>query len=74
MPTISLRLNQEEEIIFKNYSNFTGEPLSTLLKNTLLEKIEDEYDLKLIAEYEEDKKKGNFELTDYDDAWRELGL
>ena len=45
MSTISLRLNKEEERLFKNYADFTGEGLTTLLKKALTEKIEEEYQI-----------------------------
>ncbi len=33
MAVISLNLNHEEEELFNNYSEYTGEELSVLLKN-----------------------------------------
>ena len=58
MSNISVRLNEQEELLFKNYAEFMDENLSTLLKKALLEKIEDEFDLrvgqKALKEYEQD--------------------
>lgn len=50
MPVISLRLNKEEEIFFKNYAHFTGKSLSELFKNALAEEIENQLDYKLGVE------------------------
>ena len=52
MSTITVRFNKEEEKLFNEYAKLYGIPLSTLLKNALEEKIEDEIDLKAILDYE----------------------
>ena len=58
MANISVRLNEQEEELFKTYAEFMDETLSTLFKKALLEKIEDEFDLKVgqkaLVEYEQD--------------------
>ena len=72
MSTISLRLNKEEERLFKNYADFTGEVLTTLLKKALTEKIEEEYDLQAVKEYESAKAKGEVILVDHEEFWGDL--
>jgi len=72
MSTISLRLNKEEERLFKNYADFTGEGLTTLLKKALTEKIEEEYDLQAVKEYESAKAKGEVVLVDHEEFWGDL--
>ena len=72
MSTISLRLNKEEERLFKNYAEFTGEGLTTLLKKALAERIEEEYDLQAIKEYESDKAKGEVKLVGHEEFWGDL--
>lgn len=72
MSTISLRLNKEEERLFKNYAEFTGEGLTTLLKKALAERIEEEYNLQAIKEYESDKAKGEVKLVDHEEFWGDL--
>ena len=72
MSTISLRLNKEEESLFKNYADFTGEGLTTLLKKALTEKIEEEYDLQAVKEYESAKAKGEVILVDHEEFWGDL--
>lgn len=44
--TVSLRLNKEDEKLIKKYAELKNMSLSELFRNALLEKIEDEYDLK----------------------------
>ena len=72
MSTISLRLNKEEERLFKNYAYFTGEGLTTLLKKALTEKIEEEYDLQAVKEYEGAKANGEVILVDHEEFWGDL--
>lgn len=72
MSTISLRLNKEEERLFKNYADFTGEGLTTLLKKALTEKIEEEYDLQAVKEYESAKANGEVIFIDHEEFWGDL--
>lgn len=53
--TVSIRLNQEDTELFKKYAAINNMSMSDMIRNAVLEKIEDEYDLqcyeKAIAEY-----------------------
>ena len=51
-----------------------GIPLSTLFKQSLEERIEDEIDMKIIKEYEEDVKNGNFQVYTHAGVMKILGL
>ena len=55
--TISLRLNEADSILFKKYAELHGISVSELLRRSVLEHIEEEYDLQgykeAIAEYRE---------------------
>lgn len=55
--TISLRLNDEDTMLFKKYAEMKGLTVSELVRQSVIERIEDEYDLKAyekaIAEYQE---------------------
>ena len=44
--TISVRLSEEDTKLIKAYSDMNNISLSDLIRNAVLEKIEDEYDLK----------------------------
>lgn len=74
MSTITIRLNSEEENIFNEYAKLYGIPLSTLFKQALEEKIEDEIDMKMIKDYEEDIKNGNIEVYTHSEVMKILGL
>lgn len=58
--TISVRLNDEDTNLIKAYAEMNNISLSDLIRNALLEKIEDEYDLdcykKAIKEYNKNPK------------------
>lgn len=71
---VSIHLSEDEEQLFKNYADFTGVDLSTLLKRVLLEKIELEHELNIIAEYEKEKAKGTLKLFDVEELMDELGV
>lgn len=58
MTIITVRLNEEEEKAFKDYADTHDIKLSTLLKNALIEKMEDEIDYKVINKYEQTAEKG----------------
>ncbi len=68
MSTITVRFNKEEEKIFNEYARLYGIPLSTLLKNALEEKIEDEIDLKAIHDYEKRSEEGDVEFYTLDEV------
>lgn len=71
---VSIHLSEEEEHLFKNNAEFTGVDLPTLFKRALLEKIELEHELNIIAEYEKEKVKGTLELFDVEEVMDELGV
>jgi RHH-type rel operon transcriptional repressor/antitoxin RelB len=46
MMAISVRLNEEDTILIKKYAELKKVSVSELIRQTILERIEDEYDLK----------------------------
>lgn len=71
--SFSIRLNDEEEKLFKSYASFHGCSLGEALKTALLEKIEDEYDIALAKQAHEEHLK-NPETISHEDFMKELGL
>ncbi len=71
--TIYVRLSDKDIELIKTYADMNNISLSDLIRNTILEKIEDEYDLecykKAIAEYEKNPK-----TYTLDEIKEELGL
>jgi len=70
---ISLRLNKEDSMLIKNYASIHNISISELFRQAVLEKIEDEYDLKAyekaMSEYKNDS-----ETFTLDEVEKELGL
>lgn len=56
MSVVSIRLNEEENNLFRTYSKHTGKSLSELFKSALANQIEDELDyetgIKALKDYE----------------------
>lgn len=71
--TISVRLNDEDTELIKAYADMNNISLSDLIRNAVLEKIEDEYDLtcyeKAIKEYRKNPK-----TYTLDEVEEELGI
>lgn len=71
--TISVRLNEKDTELIKAYAKINNISLSDLIRNAVLEKIEDEYDLecynKAIEEYRKNPKTYTIE-----EVKKELGL
>ena len=55
--TISVRLSDKDTELIKAYAEMNNISLSDLVRNAVLEKIEDEYDLKSYYEAMEEYKK-----------------
>lgn len=71
--TISLRLNERESDLFKAYAEMNGISVSELVRQSVLARIEDEYDLqaydKAMAAY-----RANPVTYSLDEVEKELGL
>ena len=55
--TISVRLNDKDTKLIKAYADMNNISISDLIRNAVIEKIEDEYDLKSYYEAMEEYKK-----------------
>ena len=74
MSVVSIRFNDEEEEIVKNYVKSKGKNLSQYIKNIIFEKIEEEYDLKLVQEYLKAKSEGTLKLIPFEEAIKEWDI
>ncbi len=74
MSTITVRLNSEEERLYTEYAEYKNIPLSTLMKEALKEKIEDEIDLQAILVYEQRLENKEAEYISFDEIKKRLGL
>ena len=71
--TISVRLSKEDTELIKKYAEINNISLSDLIRNAVIEKIEDEYDLKCYYEAMEEYKKNPKTYT-MEEVKKELGL
>ena len=71
MSVVSIRFNDEEEEIVKNYVKSKGTNLSQYIKDIIFEKIEEEYDLKLVQEYIKAKSEETLNLIPFEEAVKE---
>ena len=74
MAHVSLRVTAKEKSWMESYAKVRGVRLSEAIKNAFFEKIEDEYDLKLIEEHEERKTKGLVEYYTLDEVKKYLEI
>ena len=74
MSVVSIRFNDEEEEIVKNYVKSKGTNLSQYIKNIIFEKIEEEYDLKLVQEYLKAKSEEILNLIPFEEAIKEWDI
>ncbi len=74
MSTLTIRLNKDEEKLFNSVAGLYGGKLSTAIKQLALEKIEDEYDVTLIKEFEEREDRNEVNLISFDELKEELGI
>lgn len=74
MSTISLRVPDEELRILKSYAKINNCSLSEIIRVTMLERIEEEYDLRVLSEYENEKETGQSKTKPIHELWKELNL
>ena len=74
MSVVSIRFNDEEEEIVKNHVKSKGTNLSQYIKNIIFEKIEEEYDLKLVQEYLKAKSEDTLNLIPFEEAVKEWDI
>lgn len=72
MGMISLRLNDRDNMLIRKYAELHNMDLSTFIRQAVIEKIEDEYDLTLFNKvWEEEKSQARISHAELK---RELGL
>ncbi len=72
MSTISLRLSEKEDALIRKYAELHHIELSSFIRQTIIEKIEDEYDLTLFNKVWEEEK--NQDKLSHEQVKKELGL
>ena len=72
MSTISVRFNRKDDVLIRTYAELHNVDLSTFIRQAVIEKIEDEYDLALFQKVWDEEQ--NQERITHDALKRELGL
>ncbi len=72
--TVTIRLNEEEQKIFSEYSKVYKGGISTMIKQLALEKLQDEYDLALATRFEQGLNDGSVTIRPYSELLKETGL
>ena len=72
MSTISVRLNEKDDALIRKYAQMHNMDLSSFIRQAVIEKIEDEYDLAHFNKvWEQEKEKERFS---HEAVKKELGL
>jgi hypothetical protein len=74
MPHVSLRVSEQEKNWMESYAKVHGINLSDAIKAAFFEKLEDEYDLKIVREYEAEKAKGSMKYYSIAEVKKDLGI
>ncbi len=71
--TVSIRLNEQDENLFKSYARENNISLSELFRRAVFEMIEDEYDLEVYRESIEEYNKNPISYS-HDEVCKMLGI
>lgn len=74
MSIISIRATEEEKELIKTYADFYGVSVSDFVKTSVIERIEDMFDLRSIEEYEKNREDGSIETYSINEVKKQLGL
>lgn len=69
---ISVRVTDAEQELLNKASAVYGCGVSSLMKRLAFEKLEDEFDLRMIEEYKRKKNSGNLKTRPAHELWTEL--
>ena len=72
MPLVSLRVTDQEKEWMESYAKLQGINLSVAIKKAFFERLEDEYDINIILDYE--KTKDNTKLYSLEEAKDYFGI
>lgn len=71
---IAIRVNDKEKKAIAEVSKLNNCGISSWIKKIIFEKLEDEYDLRIIKEYEKNKSKGLIKLKSIKKLFDEEGI
>lgn len=74
MSVISVRVTDEEREVLEKAAKLYKGGLSSMIKRLVFEKLEDDYDLKIIEDYEKREKEGKLKIHSYEEMMKLAGL
>ena len=74
MNTVTLQLNDEEQSILARAAKIYDGDIPSMMKQLVFEHLEDEFDLRIIADYEARERRGETEYYSAEQMWHMLGL
>lgn len=72
MSTVSLRLNDKDDSLIRKYAELHNMDLSSFIRQAVIDKIEEEYDLTLFNKVWQEEQ--DQERISHEDLKKELGL
>ena len=73
MSVLSIRLNDDEKKIINAYAKFNNKTITQVVKEAILEKIENEFDLNELNKAIEEYEKNPISYSS-DEVWKILGI
>jgi uncharacterized protein (DUF1778 family) len=71
MTTLTVRLREDEKALIKSYATLHGQSIADVVRTSVLERIEDEFDLR---ELNEAIATSDGEFVSHDEVMRRFGL
>ncbi|MDR2106457.1 MAG: DUF6290 family protein [Coriobacteriales bacterium] len=71
MASLTIRIPEDEKSLIQDFARFRGKSVSNTIRDIVLEKLEDEYDMKVAREYDGEQK---HVTHSWEDVKKELGL
>ena len=74
MSIVHMRFHDIETKVLQSRSRVYRCIIPNMIKQIVFEKLEEEYDLKFIDDYEKRKKEDTIKLKNHKEIWKELNL
>lgn len=74
MASINIRLSEEDKKVIEEYAKFEGKNLTSFIRDSVFEKIEDDYDYRIAVEAYQEWEEDNFETISFEKVKEEYGI
>ncbi|MFV0635781.1 type II toxin-antitoxin system RelB family antitoxin [Mitsuokella sp.] len=72
--TVSVRLNDDDAMLFRKYADMNGLSMSELVRRSVMERIENDFDMKCYEKAMKEYREHPDETYTLDEVEKELGL